>query len=490
VKRLLALFVAVLSAAACSTDQTAPSAVRSDALAMADSRVSVGSGQVVIVSHPYDAGKGSFRDAVEQANADPRIIRIEFKPNARMVRLQSSVVFTGTQALTIIGKNATLDATEAGGPAFIANGGGDLTIESLTAQNAPDHGIVVDVPSTATGTLRVVLTDVQAIGNAGHGIWIDDQTGVPVQDGVQPNADGSDASLDVILLRVHALNNGYSVSDRDGIRVDEGGLGSLFFTARSVRAENNAADGIELDERGVGDVVMDVSDTHILGNGSFDPEDLDDGFDVDEFNEGSIIGTLRNVVASHNFEEGLDFNENNAGDLRVDLFNVVANGNREEGIDYEEDDDFAGGGDLVAIMRGVTANGNGVDGGDAGLKIREKGAGELNVDIVGVEASNNLISGISIREDAVGNLIATVTDAQTIGNAVHGIDFDENRATSSDAGNLTAAVTNATSTGNGGVGVRADQQTPGTGVLTLTGVVLTGNTGGATTGNVSPTIVP
>jgi hypothetical protein len=48
--------------------------------------------------------------------------------------------------------------------------------------------------------------------------------------------------------------------------------------------------------------------------------------------------------------EGLDFNENDAGDLRVNLSEVVANFNHEEGIDYEEDDDFAGGGDLVTIM--------------------------------------------------------------------------------------------------------------------------------------------
>ncbi len=489
-KRLLALSVVALSAAACSADLTAPVASRDDALATADSRVSVGSGQVAIVSHPYDDGKGSFRAAVAQANADARIIRIEFKPNARALRLQSSVVFTGAQALTIVGKDATLDATDAGGPAIIANGGGNLTLEALTVQNAPDHGIVVEVPATATGTIRVALSNVQSLGNAGHGVWIDDQVEPATQDGVQPNGEGSAASLEVTLVDVRIANNGYSVSDRDGIRVDEGGLGSLRFTARGVRSEGNAADGIELDERGEGDVIVDVANTQILGNGNFDPEDLDDGFDIDEYNGGSIIGSLRDVVASNNFEEGLDFNENNAGDLRVDLFTVEANGNREEGIDYEEDDDFAGGGDLVATMRGIIANGNGVDGGDAGLKIREKGVGELMVDVVGVEASQNLASGISIREDNVGNLTATVTDAQTIGNTVHGIDFDENRASSSDVGNLTAAVTNATSTSNVGYGVRADQQAPGTGVLSLNTVMLTGNTGGTTTGNVAPTFVP
>lgn len=67
-------------------------------------------------------------------------------------------------------------------------------------------------------------------------------------------------------------------------------------------------------------------------------------------------------------------------------------------------------------------------------------------------------------------------------NVGHGIEFDENRANTSDAGNLTATVTRSASTSNGGAGVRADQQTPATGTLTLHRGDTTNNTGGATTG--------
>ncbi|WP_411280516.1 hypothetical protein [Gemmatimonas sp.] len=490
-KRNVALILPALLLAACSPDLTSPADAAPAFGRDGDAGLSVGAGTIAIVTHPYNAGKGSFREAIAQANTDSRIVRVEFKPEARTIALESSVIFTGSQALTIIGKRATLDARNAGGPAFVANGGGNLRIEDLTVANSVSEGLTVEVPATATGTLTVRFDRVTAIGNAGHGILVNDQVNSSTTDGVQPDARGSAASLDVRVNDARFLSNGYSVSDRDGLRVNEGGLGSLTFTARGARAEDNAADGIELDERGDGDVVIDVEDTRILRNGKLDPDDLDDGFDVDEYDAGSIVGILRNVTASDNYEEGLDFNENNAGDLRVDLYGVEANGNREEGIDYEEDDDFAGGGDLVTTMQNVVANGNGADDGDAGLKVREKGTGDLTANIAGVVASNNAIGGIFIREDAAGQLVSNIVGAETKGNASHGIDIDENRATSTDVGNLTATVMNAVSTGNAGAGIRADQQLPGVGSLTVTNVILTPNAGGSTTGsNVVLTIVP
>ena len=161
-----------------------------------------------------------------------------------------------------------------------------------------------------------------------------------------------------------------------------------------------------------------------------------------------------------NYEEGFDFNENNAGDFKVDMSLVNASGNAEEGIDYEEDDDFAGGGDLVTTMTDIVADDNG---GDGGLKIREKGAGLLTANVTGVQANSNLLSGISIREDADGTLTANITKSRTLTNAAHGIDFDENSA-----GDLVATVTEAVSSGNTLYGVRADQALPGTGSLLLT----------------------
>jgi len=73
----------------------------------------------------------------------------------------------------------------------------------------------------------------------------------------------------------------------------------------------------------------------LIGKGPFDQLDLDDGFDIDEYNDGGIIGSIVLSVATNNHEEGFDFNENNAGDLRVDMQFVSAIGNGEEGIDLK-----------------------------------------------------------------------------------------------------------------------------------------------------------
>src|SRR5688572_16358928 len=82
------------------------------------------SGQV-FVTNSSDSGAGSFRDAVQQANANPNITRIHFLGRVSTINLLSTVEFTGTQDLTIDGNAATLDGSAMGlaGPAFRATGG-------------------------------------------------------------------------------------------------------------------------------------------------------------------------------------------------------------------------------------------------------------------------------------------------------------------------------------------------------------------------------
>jgi hypothetical protein len=443
----------------------------------------------VFVTNSHDSGPGSFRDAIDKANAHPAITRIQLLGRVSTIELQQTVWFTGPQNLTISGNGATLDGTDAGGPAFLATGGGNLAVFNLTVRNAPAEGISVDVPHYATGTIQVLLFNVDVIDNLGHGVLVDDQ-----DDPATALLDGdSDASVNVSVVSTRFVGNGFSVTDRDGLRVNEGGNGDLIITVLLSLARDNGADGIEVDERASGDVRVDMLGSQVNGNGQFDPADLDDGFDIDENDDGSIVGIVFLSTANDNYEEGFDFNENHAGDLRVDMRQVEAHGNGEEGIDYEEDDDFAGGGDLVTTMVHVRANGNGTTGGgDSGLKIREKGEGNLDATLSRVETSNNLIGGISIREDAIGSLVSSVTRASSLANTGHGIDFDENRTNANDlSGDLSATVTRSNSSHNGGAGVRADQQTPGLGSLLLERVTLDANTGGATTGNnVIVTVVP
>ena len=327
--------------------------------------------QIAFVANASDSGPGSFRAAIDRANANSAVTTIQFIGRVSTIALQQTVWFNGPQNLTINGTGAILDGTNADGPAFRTTGGGDLTVVNLTVRNAPAEGIAVEVPSSATGTVRVKLRDVAIIDNAGHGVLVNDQ-----DDPATPEIEGeSAASVDVSVVGTRFIRNGYSVSDRDGLRVNEGGEGDLKITVLLSQSEDNAADGIEVDERGDGDVRLEMFGTRIRRNGKFDPTDLDDGFDIDEAGDGSVLGSVMLSEANDNYEEGFDFNENDGGDLRVDMLLVEASRNGEEGIDYEEDDDFAGGGDLVTTMDLVKTNGN--RGGDAGLKIREKGEGSL-----------------------------------------------------------------------------------------------------------------
>jgi hypothetical protein len=469
------------------------------------------------VTNSNNAGPGSFRAAIELANGNAAIGSIVFVGNLEPIELQSTVLYEGSQSLKIVGSRAVVDGTDLTGTtdAFRAETPGDLSVIGLTIANAAGEGIEYQVPASALGTKHVSLNGVRVLGvdpglgRGGHGVVINDQT-FPEESGntdvnppIPPNPAGSAASLDVSVLNSEFDGNGFVALDRDGLRVNEGGVGNLTIVIRNTRATDNGADGIELDERGDGNVDFTVSGSEITGNGSFhdlfppaDPDDidLDDGMDVDESNAGAVIGRVTNSASNDNFEEGWDFNENDAGDFLVDLTNVQASRNLEEGVDFEEDDDFAGGGDLVTSVIGVTADENAA--GDAGLKIREKGDGNLTADVRRAQANGNDGDGINVREDAAGNLEATIERATANENDGDGIEFEENSTgnvtaaverSNTDAsgqdgvefdenggGDLTGSVSRGSSSSNAASGVRADQQAPGSGALGLASMTLAG----------------
>ena len=491
-KRILAVILVTVGAAACSDSLPVTPVAPSPGTVTSATIV----GGDIIVTSSNDDGPGSFRDAIAQANGNVAIQSIGFHPSVHTIHLQSGITYGGTQDLIVNANGSTLDgsATAFGTTAFSATGGGDLTIIGLKVRNAKAQGIQVDVPGAATGIINLVLTNVDIIGSGGHGFLVNDQDNPVVPDTdppTPPDPAGSAAGLNVTITSSGFLRNGntpgLSVSDNDGVRINEGGDGDLSFTFHSSRANENGADGVELDERGNGDVILDVANATFNGNGPFDTSDLDDGFDIDEANDGSIRGTVRSSVASHNFEEGLDFNENDNGDLRVDLVDVEASWNREEGIDYEEDDDFPASnigatGHLVATMTRVKAIGNGVDGGDGGLKIREKQGGNLTVTLTDIIANGNFTSGIFVRESSGGGAAATITGAVASGN----------RATSGNGDGIelegsftTPLITNTTVSANDGFGVRADA-----GTVTLSGVKGGGNDSGPSGGGATFVIVP
>ena len=379
-KRILAVAAGALAAAACS-DST-PVGPSSAAQPVAPTR-QIATGDVIVTSS-NDAGAGSFRAAIALANANPSIQTIAFDPSVNTVDLQSTVLYTGSQNLTIHGNKATINGAGAGGTAFLMNTlGADLTLQELTVRDAAGHGVHVEVDPNATGTVAVSLYDVNLIGNKSHGVLVNDQLDPSTQEGVQPDDRGSSASVAVV---------------------------------------------------------------------------VDDGFDIDEYNDGDITGTIVNSSANRNYEEGFDINENNNGDLRVDFAKVTANENGEEGIDLEEDDDFGNSGNLVTVMTDIKTFGNG-DGADGALKVREKETGNLDVTLTNVISSHNIGSGIFVRESSGGNAVIHIENALSMANTAgaldpfslgHGIELLE-----SGGGDMTASVVGATVSANAGFGVTA-----------------------------------
>jgi hypothetical protein len=423
------------------------------------------------VTNSQDAGPGSFRAAIEKASLDPSIGRIEFRSGLSPIMLASPVVYTGGQTLDVVGNGAVIDGSgldAAALAAFLANTAGNLSVSRLTVRNAPQEGLVYQVPATATGTKKVTLLGVQIVGNDGHGVLINDQ--VSPDDVANPN--GSEASLDVSVIGSRFADNGFGALDRDGLRVNEGGNGNLKILVSLTRADHNGADGIELDERSVGDVVFNVSLSEITGNGSFDVTlaDLDDGMDVDESDDGALIGKVVASSANDNFEEGWDFNENDAGDFRVEMTLVEASRNLEEGIDFEEDDDFQGGGDLITTVVGIKADGNG-PGGDAGLKIRERGDGNIDATVRGAQTNGNLAGGINVREQGIGDLLARIERTMATANGLDGISLRED-----DDGSLTATVDRSIAGGNTGDGIELEENSTGNLTATVDRSTTDGNT--------------
>ena len=397
---------------------------------------------VVWVTNSDDAGDGSFRNAVEQANSSSSVRRIYFNTSLPAIQLLTPVEYTGSQDLEIQGNGGTLDGSALAPDEtnFLANGGGDLEINGLTVQDAPGNGLTVQVPTNAVGTQKVVLRSVKAFSNTGHGIEINDQedpedVGNPdpaVGPVVRGNSNGSDASLEVSVIGsffgAPDKGNGFGALDRDGLRINEGGLGNLMVSVLASRADDNGADGVELDERGAGNVEFLISGSHFARNGSFHllfpptpptPVDLDDGVDVDELDGGNLTMNVLVSTFSDNFEEGLDVNENDLGDLNANISLSEFSRNREEGLDLEEDDDWRAGGSLNARLSLVRADGNA--GGDGGIKLRERDLGDINAEITGSTANDNTTNGMSVREQEDGNNNAVVKASGASGNTVAGI---------------------------------------------------------------------
>jgi hypothetical protein len=178
------------------------------------------------VTNGNDAGPGSLRQAIETANANPGVNVIQLDNGIGTIELQTSLVYTGTQPLRINGRGAAIDGPD-NGNGFTANGGGNLTLRDLTFQNAYGNGVFVEVPAGSAGMLKVSLENVTLQDNGLHGLHIDDQV-----DDVNDTGSDSDAGIQLSMASSIVDGNGFrpDISDYDGVRVDEGGMGDLVVT--------------------------------------------------------------------------------------------------------------------------------------------------------------------------------------------------------------------------------------------------------------------
>lgn len=382
-----------------------------------------------LVTSNADSGAGTLREALESGAT-----QIRFDRHVRTIRVHSSLEYMGTDPLRIIGNDTRIIASDdfdilslpngaslrASSLLIIGPGGFDFDNQGTVG----GRGIFIDVPGTRTGTVQLDLRNVTVRGVAYHGIHVSDCILEGASDtlgdvcgaGAGGEGDGSPASVNVFLRNVTVRDTGNGLFDADGVRVDERADGSVFFLASGSRFLDNGADGVELDEAGDGDVVIDVTRSHFNRNGAYcvpapldlaepcveddDGElvrDLDDAFDIDEADGGSIFGRVANATLRRNLDEGIDFDEAGDGGMDVDFIDIDGIRNGDEAIKMSAENE----GDVYAELRRNDIRNNGNDGTEFEV---EEGMGEVHVRIGNSFIADNDSEGVAAAQENMMDL--------------------------------------------------------------------------------------
>jgi hypothetical protein len=400
----------------------------------------------VLVTSSADAGPGTFRAAVAAASADPTIDTISFD-GTLTIELAADVVYTGPQFLTILGSDSTItgdgskDATWDGG-LFVSRSRADIAIEDLSFESSFNNGVGIFAPPSSAGTIMVSLTSVRISGSRFHGLYVDEQiTASYNTDDVihitclDPWSFQSSATVRLRVAHSTIVGNGavihdgptpdYDASiatgcpvDFDGIRVDEGGNGDILASIVDSEVDGNRADGTELDERGNGGVDAWVADTTFDDNGDTGTDDTDDGFDIDESDNGDIVAHYQRVSVSGNFDEGVDISEMGNGSARVTIADSEMLANEDEGIKVDE---------LLVGNIWLTITGTTVDESlsQQGIEVLESGNGNLDFAIEGSHVEENDNDGIALTEEAQGDLRASIVSTEVMENGDHGVTAEQ-----------------------------------------------------------------
>lgn len=427
----------------------------------------------VHVTSADDSGDSTFRAAVMAANANTAIDTIEFDSGLD-ITLEEEIHYYGVQDLALIGNDSAItgDCEPAEtwyGGLFASYSAADISISDLSFEYSCNNGIAVFIPEDASGEVGIILQNVSVTESRFHGLYVDgqDSAGSYNTDDI-PHADCNDPhpfdSTAGILLDVAnstisgngtlAPNGSWNIpepvydgdnnligltgcpADFDGVRVDEGGDGSIIAIMHSSSADYNLADGIEYDERGNGDVLSRAYDLSVYANGDtsayeiYDAvnnetiSDLDDGFDIDEDGNGNLFAEFEEVIVSDNRDEGLDLDEAGNGSATVVIATATANGNEDQGIKIDESDN----GSLWATIDDAVTN-NSIS--QNGMEFTEEDNGSLEVDISNTLATGNDDAAVAGEQDARGHGLIRVSDSDLKGNGdpsfdVTNIDIDLN----------------------------------------------------------------
>lgn len=356
-----------------------------------------------------------------------------------------SLTIFGTGQTVTTDLNTTLLSVNQGADLRISNLNFQGKTNFYSIENRGDlegpagKGIFVDVRDDQTGVVEVELFNVSVSGVANHGIHISDcSLADECGGGSGGGGEGSPASIYVELHNVHVNDVGQGKFDADGFRVDDRGEGDIYFYARHSSFTFVGADGVELDEGNAGSVYADIAHSDFSNNGNYcDPAllsawlpspdeaefseeesitlemipavsgspddrcferevdfydsgfveayefgiDVDDGIDLDEAGEGSLVAYMFKSSINDNFDEGVDFDEEDGGDIEVSFIKTEANGNTDDGYKMSEE----GQGDVLGTVKRAQA----FDNGGKGFVFEEADDGDLSVNVKRTQTSNN-----------------------------------------------------------------------------------------------------
>ncbi len=382
-------------------------------------------------------------------------------------------------------------------------------------------GIFIDVRDDQQGTVNMHLRNVSVSNVSNHGIHISDCTLADAcGSGSGGSGDGSDASINVQFRNVTVDNAGNGKFDADGLRVDERGKGNIFFNSFNSTFKNVGADGVELDEGDSGSIYAFTRHTTFDSNGNYcDPDrfifeeeltfsgqlsdmqieqarldnlnnefvenqinndftcveaeaeydadnnettiefglDLDDGIDLDEAGNGSIIMTMVRSTVSANQDEGVDLDEEGKGDMIFKMVKSEVTDNRDDGVKLTEEDQ----GSVEAKVVKSTASGN-----DKGFVFEEFDNGSVWFDIIRTDAINNGNDSFEVEESDQGSLEGRVIKAISTGNDGKGFDLKE----TGNGGLSVKFIRTMTDNGPAGDkedGIEADQEDAGNGSIKI-----------------------